>query len=207
MDLKQRKLKSKNIREKYPNRVPCIVSIHKNSESLNLEKNKFLCPADLTLAQFQYIIRKQLKKTLLPSQAIFIFIKNELPLVSTMISELDHHYKFEDGFLHFTISKESTFGTFAAFPSYAQSQYCFKVLQFGIYKKLNKYLNHRMNVLKQHKRSFLFTPKQNTETKIKLNLFKHPSDTNSVIVECVPRKGDRFEFWKVFKSLRNSLQN
>jgi len=38
---------------------------------------RFLVPADLTVGQFVYVIRKRIK--LSPEKAIFIFVKNVLP--------------------------------------------------------------------------------------------------------------------------------
>ena len=38
---------------------------------------RYLVPADLTVGQFVYVVRKRIKLT--PEKAIFIFIKNILP--------------------------------------------------------------------------------------------------------------------------------
>ena len=55
---------------KHPNRV--CVYIKKSETALtipDIDKNKFLVPNDVTVAQFIYIIRKRLKIS--PSQALF----------------------------------------------------------------------------------------------------------------------------------------
>jgi GABA(A) receptor-associated protein len=43
----------------------------------DIDKKKYLVPADLTVGQFVYVIRKRIK--LSPEKAIFIFVKNVLP--------------------------------------------------------------------------------------------------------------------------------
>ncbi|KAE8956555.1 hypothetical protein PR001_g31694, partial [Phytophthora rubi] len=47
------------------------------SDIPDIDKKKFLVPADLTVGQFVYVIRKRIK--LSPEKAIFIFVNNVLP--------------------------------------------------------------------------------------------------------------------------------
>jgi GABA(A) receptor-associated protein len=47
------------------------------SDIPDIDKKKYLVPADLTVGQFVYVIRKRIK--LSPEKAIFIFINNVLP--------------------------------------------------------------------------------------------------------------------------------
>lgn len=47
------------------------------SEIEDIDKKKYLVPADLTVGQFVYVIRKRIK--LAPEKAIFIFVNNTLP--------------------------------------------------------------------------------------------------------------------------------
>jgi GABA(A) receptor-associated protein len=42
---------------------------------------RYLVPADLTVGQFVYVVRKRIK--LSPEKAIFIFVKNTLPPTGT----------------------------------------------------------------------------------------------------------------------------
>ena len=99
---------SKRIRARYPDRIPIICERAKNSSIPNIDKNKFLVPADLNVGQFIYVIRKRIN--LSPEQAIFIFVNDILPNTSNLISMLYDEHKDKDGFLYVTYSGENTFG-------------------------------------------------------------------------------------------------
>ena len=43
----------------------------------DIDKKKYLVPADLTVGQFVYVIRKRIRVS--PEQAIFMFVRNVLP--------------------------------------------------------------------------------------------------------------------------------
>ncbi|KAF4394453.1 hypothetical protein G4B88_018603 [Cannabis sativa] len=68
----------------------------------------YLVPADLTVGQFVYVVRKRIK--LSPEKAIFIFVKNILPPTAAMMSSIYEENKDEDGFLYMSYSGENTFG-------------------------------------------------------------------------------------------------
>jgi len=96
--------------------------------------SRYLVPADLTVGQFVYVIRKRIK--LSPEKAIFIFVNNVLPptgayrvssrskamslsctaynllllLSAALMSSIYEDHKDEDGFLYVTYSGENTFG-------------------------------------------------------------------------------------------------
>ncbi|KAL4592472.1 hypothetical protein LXL04_005468 [Taraxacum kok-saghyz] len=76
-DLEKRKAEAARIREKYPDRIPVIVEKGERSDVPNIDKKKYLVPADLTVGQFVYVIRKRIK--LSAEKAIFIFVDNALP--------------------------------------------------------------------------------------------------------------------------------
>lgn len=88
---------------------------------------RYLVPADLTVGQFVYVIRKRIK--LSPEKAIFIFINNVLPptgtsipdnlynfiytsvyILAALMSNIYEERKDADGFLYITYSGENTFG-------------------------------------------------------------------------------------------------
>jgi len=104
-----------------------------------LDECRYLVPADLTVGQFVYVVRKRIK--LSPEKAIFIFVKNILPptgniygfcgcvcgilwflwlilwselwfsvYAAAMMSAIYEENKDEDGFLYMTYSGENTFG-------------------------------------------------------------------------------------------------
>ncbi len=107
-DIETRKAESQKIRTKYPDRVPIIVEKVANSDITEIDKKKYLVPADLTMGQFQYVIRKRIK--LDQTKALFIFINNILPPTSSLVSQIYDEKKDEDGFLYVTYSSENTFG-------------------------------------------------------------------------------------------------
>ena len=59
--LEERELECKKIIKKYPTRIPIICEKSKNSNAVNLDKNKYLIPDNFSFSQFIYIIRKRLK--------------------------------------------------------------------------------------------------------------------------------------------------
>ena len=103
---------------------------------LRWDECRYLVPADLTVGQFVYVVRKRIK--LSPEKAIFIFVKNILPptgkivtilfpnlhslpfhfydlgywffIAAAMMSAIYEENKEEDGFLYMTYSGENTFG-------------------------------------------------------------------------------------------------
>ncbi|KDO61476.1 hypothetical protein CISIN_1g033114mg [Citrus sinensis] len=73
------------------------------------ENYRYLVPADLTVGQFVYVIRKRIK--LSAEKAIFIFVDNVLPPTGAIMSAIYEEKKDEDGFLYVTYSGENTFGS------------------------------------------------------------------------------------------------
>ena len=110
-DFDKRKKESKRIREKYKDKIPTICEISKgsNNSDIILDKKKYLIPADLTIGQFVYTLRKRIK--LQPEEALFLFVNgNALAPTAQLLSATYNEHKDEDGFLYFVISKEETFG-------------------------------------------------------------------------------------------------
>lgn len=107
-NFKLRQEEASKIINKYPDRIPVIVEKHNSCEYDNLKKTKFLSPKNLTLGQFVYIIRQNIK--LKPEKAIFVTINGILPQTSSLIIDLYETHKDEDNFLYITYSSENTFG-------------------------------------------------------------------------------------------------
>ena len=97
----------KKITKKFKDRVPIVIEIKENS-TLKLDKFKYLCPHDLSISQFQYIIRQRLSIT--ADKAIFLFVNNTLPCPYKLLSEIHKEEKHESGFLFISLTEESTFG-------------------------------------------------------------------------------------------------
>jgi GABA(A) receptor-associated protein len=105
--LETRKQESKNIMLKYPSKIPIIVQLFENSK-LNLEKNKYLVPSDLSFGQFIYIIRKKIKIS--ETEALFFYINNKIHNNNKNISDIYDDEVGEDGYMYVYVSAESTFG-------------------------------------------------------------------------------------------------
>jgi GABA(A) receptor-associated protein len=107
--LDQRKAESERIRQKYPDRIPVICEKTEKSNVQDIDKKKYLVPADLTCGQFVYVIRKRLK---LPAeQAIFLFVNGIIPPTAALLNTIYEEHKDEDGFLYISYSGENTFGS------------------------------------------------------------------------------------------------
>ncbi|KAL4384402.1 hypothetical protein GQ457_15G004380 [Hibiscus cannabinus] len=106
--LERRQAEAARIREKYPDRIPVVVERADKSDVPDIDKKKYLVPADLTVGQFVYVVRKRIK--LGPEKAIFVFVKNILPPTAAMMSAIYEENHDEDGFLYMTYSGENTFG-------------------------------------------------------------------------------------------------
>lgn len=106
---KKNREEADRIMRKYPDRMPIIVTKSKYSNVPDIDKHKYLAPTDLTLGQFQFVIRRRLK--LSPEKALFLFINGEIYCPSALlISIYEQQYDRGDGFLHMTYSGENTFG-------------------------------------------------------------------------------------------------
>lgn len=66
------------------------------SDIATIDKKKYLVPADLTVGQFVYVIRKRIK--LAPEKAIFIFVDEVLPPTAALMSSIYEEHKDEDGY-------------------------------------------------------------------------------------------------------------
>ena len=104
----KRKSEAERIRAKYPDRVPVICEKADRSDIPDIDKKKYLVPADLTVGQFHYVIRKRIK--LAPEKALFLFCSNSIPPNAALMSTIYEEQKDEDGFLYIQYSGESTFG-------------------------------------------------------------------------------------------------
>jgi len=106
--LERRASEAERIRAKYPDRIPVICEKADRSDIPDIDKKKYLVPADLTVGQFIYVIRKRIK--LPPERAIFIFVNNVIPPTASLMSTIYEEQKDEDSFLYITYSGENTFG-------------------------------------------------------------------------------------------------
>ena len=81
----------------YSDRIPVICEKVEKSDIATIDKKKYLVPADLTVGQFVYVIRKRIK--LSPEKAIFIFVDEVLPPTAALMSSIYEEHKDEDGYV------------------------------------------------------------------------------------------------------------
>lgn len=99
---------SMRLRDKYPDRVPVVITKANGSNIQDIDKRKYLVPHNHTVGQFVYIIRKRIH--LSPEKAIFIFVDNVLPPTAELLVSVYDRCKDNDGFLYITYSGENVFG-------------------------------------------------------------------------------------------------
>jgi len=96
------------ILQKYKKRIPVLV--WEQGPGIDMKKRKFIVPVDITLGQFLYVLRKQIKN-ITDADGIYIFITghNVMIPVGDLMSCIYKQYN-DNGFLRLTVTKENTFG-------------------------------------------------------------------------------------------------
>lgn len=102
----ERRASSKQITIRYPTRVPCIVQC--KDPSFKLEKNKYLIPRSMSVADFSCILRKKLNIS--KEQALFLLIAGQHFPGHSNMSQIYLNNMAEDGFLYVQLLKEKAFG-------------------------------------------------------------------------------------------------
>ena len=106
----ERLSESTRVITKFPDRIPIVCEKNKLDMTCpDIDKHKYLVPRDITIGQFIQVIRKRIP-TLPATDAIFLFIGNNIFSNNTTINSIYEEKKNEDGFLYITYSRESTFG-------------------------------------------------------------------------------------------------
>jgi hypothetical protein len=92
---------------KYPDRAPIIAVFDKN---IQVYKNKFLVPYDLTFHMFVTVMRKYI--SLDSSQAIFCLIgdKKVMAPSSQLVGHIYKEHKSKDKYLYVHVTLENCFG-------------------------------------------------------------------------------------------------
>ncbi len=108
----QRLAESQRILGKYPDRVPIICERHRSARAdstTDIDKNKFLVPADMNLGQFVFVIRKRTKMS--AERGLYLFINGVIPPTHASVLDLYQHHKHTDGYLYVHYATEATFGS------------------------------------------------------------------------------------------------
>ena len=109
-NLEQRKEEADRILRNYKNRIPIICESAPNSNIPPLKKVKYLVPSDMTLSQFQFIIRKTID--LNQDSAIYLFAGKNKTLAGdkTMMDIYNIYKDKQDNFLYLHYTSELTWG-------------------------------------------------------------------------------------------------
>ena len=109
-NLDERKQESNRILKEHPNRMPVICETAPNSNIPALRKTKYLVPSDMTINQFQFLIRRNLD--LNEMSALYLITKNNITLAGdrTMMEIYNIYKDKQDNFLYIYCASELTWG-------------------------------------------------------------------------------------------------
>lgn len=99
---------AKKIREKFPDKIPIIIESIQGSDTLQLDKIKYLVPFDTTVGQLILILRERMK--LAPQKTMFLFINNNILPTNKLMGEIYDQYKSNDYFVYGFIASDNFYG-------------------------------------------------------------------------------------------------
>ena len=109
-DVDQRKRECEKILAQFPEKIPIICEKDPKSNIKDIDKTKYLVPNDLTVSQFNLMIRKRIE---IPQEAAFYLLVNGKNSLTgdAMLSEIyEKHKDPNDGFLYIAYASELTWG-------------------------------------------------------------------------------------------------
>ena len=107
--LEERRNEANRILKTCPNRMPVICEVAPNSKLPSLSKTKYLAPGDMSLTQFQFLIRRNLDLNEL-SALYLLTTKGTLTGDKTMREIYNIYKDKEDQFLYIYYDSELTWG-------------------------------------------------------------------------------------------------
>jgi len=106
----QLEAEANRILNKFPDRIPIIVEKDPNSDIEEIDKNKYLVPANIQWSTFVQVIRKRLQ--LNSEKGLFIFVGNIMLNSAEMtVGQIYQEHRDKSGFLKILYSGENVFGT------------------------------------------------------------------------------------------------
>ena len=108
--LEERQNESNRILREYPNRMPIICEKAPNSDLPTIKKTKYLVPSDMTVAQFHFLIRRNLD--LNEASALYLITPKGLTLTGdkTIMEVYNVNKDKQDNFLYLYYVSELTWG-------------------------------------------------------------------------------------------------
>ena len=110
-NLEQRREEANRILKEYNNsRMPIICEKAPKSKLAPLRKTKYLAPSDMTIGQFQFIIRRNLD--LNENYALYLMTQKGISLIGdkTLMEIYNIHKDKQDNFLYIYYDSELTWG-------------------------------------------------------------------------------------------------
>ena len=113
LKLEDRRKESDRILNQYTNRMPIICECAPNNNLPPIQKTKYLVPGDMTVGQFQFLIRKHID--LNKEEALFLIVhkgKDDIAIAGdkTMREIYNNFRDREDNFLYIHYTSEQTWG-------------------------------------------------------------------------------------------------
>ena len=108
--LEERQNESSRILRDYPNRLPIICERAPNSDLPSIQKTKYLVPSDMTVSQFQFLIRRNIDLNELT--ALYLITAKEKTLIGnqTIMEAYNLNKDKHDNFLYLYYASELTWG-------------------------------------------------------------------------------------------------
>ena len=108
-DFSERQKECDKIKKQFPEKIPIICEKDPKSNIRDIDKTKYLVPADLTVSNFNLMIRKRIE---IPQEAAFYLLANGKSSITgdRLLSDVYEEYKDEDGFLYIAYASELTWG-------------------------------------------------------------------------------------------------
>ena len=110
-DPEQRRKECDKIRNQFPEKIPIICEKDPKSNMKEIDKTKYLVPSDLTVTQFNMMIRKRIQIN--QESAFYLLANGKISITGdSLLSEIYEKYKDpKDGFLYIVYASELTWGT------------------------------------------------------------------------------------------------
>merc|ERR1719229_1074568 len=109
--------RAEKFKQKYPHRIPVILTRDPKSGLPELPKNKYLVPEAMSFSGFKFCIHKQLtsvkkNNVVKDDQTIYLMVGDTktTPKNTNTMQQVYEEYGSDDGFLYLTYTAENTFG-------------------------------------------------------------------------------------------------
>ena len=109
-DENKRKAIFKDMKQKYPDKIPIVIEKDPKAKMKDISKTKYLIPRYSNSSEFFNLIRKKIE--IEEGEALFMLVKGIYTLnPNNDLSEIYEKYHDKDGFLYIVYSSENTLGS------------------------------------------------------------------------------------------------